>query len=308
MTWKFFQKPEAKVQQRLWWMYHGIFALLLCHFLAVHFVPGYFQIIRTDWDRTFHHDVGPRERLIEREDGLYLWGGMDESQHFNIDEFRLEPTKLEHGIGRETFPALIEPAFESIEAADEWLSNDERVLVLEMGGEVRVYPIELMTRHEVVNDVVNDTPVFAAYCILADLGAVYDRRIAGHTFTFALSGYTYADADVWDGMDMFILWDRETESLWWPGNGRAVSGLMLDTPLPLIDEKHWSQTTWGWIKDRYDEADVLQPGQDMDPPDNWPRLTAEDLQAAADEQRRAAEEDEDVHIAPHWGRNVDLGG
>ena len=37
-------------------------------------------------------------------------------------------------------------------------------------------------------------PIFVAYCYLADLGAVYDRRLtSGHTLTFALSGYTYSD-------------------------------------------------------------------------------------------------------------------
>lgn len=310
MTSSFFGKPGPEARKRLWGMYHVLFVLLLSHFLAVHFVPGYVSTTAGSKGGVRAPYAGGqiRPHVIERADGLYLRGGGDESQHFNISDSRLDPDRLAHGLGREAFPALLEPAFDSMQEADEWLDDDERVLVLELGDEVRVYPIDLLIRHEVVNDVVNGVPVFAAYCVLADLGAVYDRRIAGHTFTFALSGYTYSDPEVWDGLNMFILWDRETESLWWPGKGRAVSGLMLDTPLPLIDEKHWSQTTWSWVKNRYDDADVLQRGQDMQPPEDWPRLTAEDLEAAAAQQDELAQEGGDAHIAPRWGRNADVGG
>ena len=31
---------------------------------------------------------------------------------------------------------------------------------------------------------------------------------------------------------MFVLWDRDTESLWWPLAGTAVSGPMIGRPLP----------------------------------------------------------------------------
>lgn len=310
MSSKFLSKPTPATRRRLWWMYHIIFVLLLTHFLAIHLVPGYFQVLRSDWVRPTppNHFQPNYQQVIEREDGLYLWGGPDDAQDFDIADFRLNPDQLEHGLGREAFPALIEPRFESLEEADEWLTDGAHVLVLEMGGEVRVYPVPLMINHEVVNDVVDGVPVFAAYCVLADLGAIYDRRIAGETFTFAVSGYTYSDPNVWDGMSMFILWDRETESLWWPGNGKAVSGLMLDTPLPLIDEQHWSQTVWGRVKGQYDEADVLQRGQEMEPPETWPRLTAEDLAAAATEQQETRPDDDDAHIAPRWGRNPNVDG
>lgn len=42
--------------------------------------------------------------------------------------------------------------------------------------------------------------IFAAYCILANLGAVYGREIA-FPLTFAVSGYTYSDQDVWPGIE-----------------------------------------------------------------------------------------------------------
>ena len=83
----------------------------------------------------------------------------------------------------------------------------------------------------------------AAYRILADLGAIYDRIVDERLYTFALSGYTYFDPAVWNGMDGFVLWDRETESLWWPLIGKSVSGPILNTPMKVYDQTACAQTT-----------------------------------------------------------------
>ena len=130
----------------------------------------------------------------------------------------------------------------SITEADAIYPDSARFLLLEINGDVRAYGIDLLTHHEIVNDVVGGQPVMAAYCLLADLGAIYDRIIDGQEYTFALSGYTYYDPDVWNGMDGFVFWDRETESTWWPLIGKAVSGTMINTPLKVLNEDNWSQT------------------------------------------------------------------
>jgi len=267
---------RSSSHRRLWIMYHVMFVLLLGHFILVYLFPGYFhnprgQIIglpTVSGSATRH-----ASHVIERDDGTrLLHGGEDAAMHFDITTFRLDPVNLNYGIGREAFPALIEPKFISAAEASKWLGPDDRVLAVRIKGEVRVYPIELLTRHEVVNDVVAGVPIFAAYCILADLGAVYDRRLGDHTLTFALSGYTYADPKVWDGRDAFVLWDRETESLWWPPIGKAVSGALVDQRLKLLDEAQWSQTTWGQIVAKHPQAMVLQRGQDFERPQQWTRL------------------------------------
>jgi len=255
-----------KSRRRLRVLYHVMFGLLLAHFATVYLLPGYFHERRGNLQGMSDDGFGVAGRatttVIEKDDGTrLLWGGDDPSMHFDISTFRLEPANLRYGIGREAFPALIDPAFVSADDVGAWLNPEDRVLAVRIAQEVRVYPIELLTRHEVVNDVVAGVPIFAAYCVLADLGAVYKRRLGEHTLTFALSGYTYADPDVWEGRDAFVLWDRETESLWWPPIGKAVSGPLVDQPLKLLDPAHWSQTTWGEIRDQHPDAQVLRRGQ-----------------------------------------------
>ncbi|TNF77876.1 MAG: DUF3179 domain-containing protein [Bacteroidetes bacterium] len=208
-------------------------------------------------------------KFIQSEDYKLLYGGEDPSQHFNIDNLDLKPEQFHYGIGRERFPALIQPKFESVtDAAGRWKPSD-RFLVAKKDGEVKAYSVKDLTRHEVVNDSIGGEPIFAAYCILADLGAIYKRKYGDKLFTFAVSGYTYNDPQVWNGMDGFILWDRETESLWWPLIDKAVSGPLKEVGLQKLESAYWQDTTWEKVKAAYPEAMILIPGQQMDPPGDW---------------------------------------
>lgn len=239
-------------------------------------------------------------KFFERDGRKYLFGGEDSTWHFDISNTILKDEQYHYGIGRERFMALIEPEFISLEEADKVYPDSARFLLLQIGEDVRAYGIDLLTHHEVVNDVVNGQPVMAAYCILADLGAVYHRVINGREFTFALSGYTYYDPEVWDGMDGFVFWDRETESTWWPLIGKAVSGPLLETPLTVYEEENWSQTTWGEIKAAHQTLKVLKPGQTMEPPKSWPQYT-DLIEEKGFQVRNAA-----VSVAPRWGENQEI--
>jgi len=182
----------------------------------------------------------------------------------------------------------------SIQQADSIYPDSARFLLLTINDEIRAYGIDLLTHHEIVNDIVGGKPVMAAYCILADLGAIYDRTYGDKVFTYALSGYTYFDPEVWDGMDGFVFWDRETESTWWPLIGKAVSGSMIDTPLNVYNKENWSQTNWLYIKSNFPSAKVLKPGQEIDAPKSWEKFSNEDIRSIVNNK---------VEIAPRWGEN-----
>jgi len=208
-------------------------------------------------------------KFFETDDNKMLYGGKEDNQHFVINNLELKPEQFHYGLGRELFPALLDPKFQSIEAASDNWNNEDRFLLAYKGGDVKAYAIKDLTRHEVVNDVIDGEPVFAAYCILADLGAVYKRTYADKTFTFALSGYTYYDDNVWNGLDGFVLWDRETESLWWPLINKAVSGSLKGVKLQKLENIHWKDTTWKVIKEQYPNAQILVSKQDFERPKQW---------------------------------------
>ncbi len=210
-----------------------------------------------------------RGKFFEVEGKNMLYGGKEDAQHFDVSNLELKDEQFHYGIGRERFPALLAPVFTSVEAADKIWTDDTRFLLAYSGEDVKAYSVEDLTRHEIVNDRLNGKPIMAAYCILADLGAIYVRQYGDKELTFALSGYTYFDEDIWDGLDGFVFWDRETESLWWPLIGRAVSGPLKGVRLLEMDKAYWEDTTWKKIKENYPNAKVLISGQDFERPETW---------------------------------------
>lgn len=60
---------------------------------------------------------------------------------------------------RDAISAIRDPEFVQVAEAARWMNGREQVIGLDLGGEVRAYPINLLSRHEVVNDVVGGKPV-----------------------------------------------------------------------------------------------------------------------------------------------------
>lgn len=201
-----------------------------------------------------------------------LYGGENSSQHFNISNCDLKDEQFHYGIGRDKFPALLKPEFITVKEADSIWADSTRFLLAYSGNEIKAYSIKDLTRHEVVNDMLNGQPIMAVYCILADLATIYHRQYGSKTLTFALSGYTYFDNQVHGGLDGFIFWDRETESLWWPLIGRAVSGPLKGVKLFKMNTENWKDTSWGEVKKLYPNAQVLKSGQDFKRPEKWTRI------------------------------------
>lgn len=209
--------------------------------------------------------------IFQSDGSTWLYGGEEDSWHFNIDNWDLKACQLKFGLGRESFKALITPEYDLLSNVSFYNDNDRFIVVTQENDKPKAYPISLMIKHEVINETINGEPVMIAYCVLADLGAVYTRIYCDQVLTFALSGYTYHDDEVWGGLDAFVLWDRDTESLWWPLVDRAISGQMNGTQLQKYSGG-WQDLHLNEIEEMYGTENVLvlQTGQTMDVPENWP--------------------------------------
>lgn len=114
-------------------------------------------------------------------------------------------------------PAIDRPVFERVRGVD-WLRDREPVLALELDGDARAYPVQILVWHEIVNDTVGSTPVSVTYCPLCNSAVAFDRRVAGRVVDFGTSGRLY--------FSDLVMYDRQTESLWVQFEGRAVAGVL----------------------------------------------------------------------------------
>ena len=62
-------------------------------------------------------------------------------------------------LGRDGIQAILEPVFVGGQPATLQMKPDERVLGLSINGDHRAYPLNLLSRHEIVNDTVGGVPV-----------------------------------------------------------------------------------------------------------------------------------------------------
>ncbi len=219
-----------------------------------------------------------KNKVYQKDGRTYLWAGQDSSTHFDITDWSLNIDQLHFGLGREHFKALLAPAYIQVDDDRIKLSDNEKCIFVRLeNGFIKVFPYQYMLGYEVINELVDGEPIMIAYCVLADLAAAYTRNYCDKEITFAVSGYTYFDPQVWGGLDGFILWDRDTESLWWPLIDKAVSGSMKGVKLKKFDENKWNYITWGEVKITYPDALILQPGQTMEPPSDWDKIPEDDL-------------------------------
>ncbi len=218
------------------------------------------------------------ELYYEDEEGnKFLWGGDDPSSHFRINNFKLDVCKLRHGVGRENFPALLDPLYQPLEEVVDNFGEYEKVLILKSVEGVKAYPFSILVKHELLNEVLQGQAVAVVYCFLADLAAVYHRKYCNRTLTFGVSGFTYSDPEIQDGLESFVLWDRDTESLWWPISEEGVAGAFAGTDMVQYDTTKWEELRWPELLEQYPHAVVLRDNQTMDVPGDWPILDPADI-------------------------------
>lgn len=133
-----------------------------------------------------------------------------EKRSIDLDEL------IDGGPGKDGIPSIDDPKFVSQEEASEWLRDREPVISLEINGEARAYPIQILMWHEIANDVVGGVPVSVTFCPLCYSAIVFERRHDGEVLEFGVSGLLRHS-------DM-IMYDRKTESFWQQFSGEALVG------------------------------------------------------------------------------------
>ncbi len=139
------------------------------------------------------------------------------------------------GPARDGIQSVDEPEFVAVGEAH-WVVESNPVLGVAVGDETHAYPVHLIEPHQIVNDEVGGVPVVVTYDPLVAVPRAYRRDVEGKTLTFGVSGLLCNSN--------FLLYDRETESLWLQFTGEAIAGPMAGKKLERIPIRQELLSTW----------------------------------------------------------------
>lgn len=117
------------------------------------------------------------------------------------------------GPPRDGIPPIDNPKFKN---KNNKIGLEEPVIFLEINGEAKIYPIQVLTWHEIVNDKIGGIPVTVTYCPLCNASIVFDRRFEEEILDFGTSG-RLRNSDL-------IMYDRQTETFWQQFTGKGLVG------------------------------------------------------------------------------------
>jgi len=168
---------------------------------------------------------------------------------FPVTDFSKADPKLEEAIsggpGKDGIPAIDEPKFVSLREFKHPDSVQAIVLVGE--NETKVYPYNILTWHEIVNDEIDGMPVAVTFCPLCGSAIVFNRTLPNDTVTTLGVSGSLLESNM-------IMYDRATENLWQQSTGATLAGSFHPAELSL---EPFQLLTMGEIRKTYPDARVL---------------------------------------------------
>ncbi len=67
------------------------------------------------------------------------------------------------GPPKDGIPSIDNPKFVPVAEADQWIQDDELVITIIHNGIKRVYPLQIMVWHEIVNEMIGGDPLLITY-------------------------------------------------------------------------------------------------------------------------------------------------
>ncbi len=208
--------------------------------VAVAYMPSKISALAADSVAQVTSDPDYAEKLANSPISAYGWRTDFSKYTVPFNEV------LSGGVPRDGIPPIDDPKFTTIKSASEWIGDEEPVVALEINGDARAYPLQIMTWHEIVNDKVGGIPVVVTFCPLCNSAIVFDRRVDGNVYDFGVSG-NLRNSDL-------IMWDRQTESWWQQFTGDAIIGELAGKRLIFLPA---SIVAWSDFKMANPQAKVL---------------------------------------------------
>jgi hypothetical protein len=154
--------------------------------------------------------------------------------------------ELGKSVPRDTIPAISNPTLTPVGGMITSLDPREPVIAIEVNGDARAYPLDILLQHEIVNDVIGGVPIVVTYCPLCNSAVAFERTVDGTVREFGVSGFL-RKSDL-------IMYDNVTETMWQQITGEALVGENAGSVLTSVPIQTVSFETF---IDRFKEGQVL---------------------------------------------------
>lgn len=168
----------------------------------------------------------------------------------NNDPSWLIPTSsvFDGGPGKDGIPSIDQPKFSEFRPDGDFsfMRFFDFVIGVQVGDEVRGYPVPILDWHEIVNDEVGGLPLSITYCPLTGTAIGWKRTLDGQATTFGVSGLLYNTN--------LMPYDRATNSTWSQMLLTSVNGSNIKKEIetyPLIE------TTWANWQEMFPDSKIL---------------------------------------------------
>ncbi|MCA9912156.1 MAG: DUF3179 domain-containing protein, partial [Anaerolineae bacterium] len=138
---------------------------------------------------------------------LLVWSVTRDEWATNFEVFAVDPDRfMSIGTGKDGISPIDEPRFETVQEASAWLMSSSPVIVVHIVQPARAYPLNVLARHEIINDTAGDLVLAVTYCPMCNSPIVYRREVDGQVLRLGVTGNLLGSN--------FLMWDDQTES-WW---------------------------------------------------------------------------------------------
>ncbi len=153
-------------------------------------------------------------------------------QHWNTDKENriVDLDEIVALLPRDRIPPIDDPVYWNIDRAKDTYFEHEPVMVVDIEGDARAYPLSILMHHEIVNDVVGGQPVSVTYCPLCNAAIVFDRRLVHDGEVYLLD---FGTSGMLRKSDL-VMWDRQTETWWQQLSGQGIVGKLAGAQLTMV--------------------------------------------------------------------------
>ena len=158
-------------------------------------------------------------------------------------EWNINTSDIEKSLGdADDVPALSNPRYKTLTEMEDFMEDDDLVIVANVDGSIKIFPTKILVYHEAVNE----TNELIFYSTLTGTSSMWRRVVDGERLDFGISAYSHNNNS--------LLYDKTTGSYWSQVLSKSVSGQYIGTE---ISHFNVLETTWATAKLAYANAPVL---------------------------------------------------